>query len=117
MIVVNKIRKERIAAGRANLPTKEELEQVRWVRCCECGKHRALPKGVTLDEMLEMYGLQHVSGVVSSWIEESGGSVLENRRGDCACTGSARDPNAREPHEHRYDNICSLLGSTINKTQ
>lgn len=61
MAVVNKNRKERVAAGRANPPTKEELQQVHWIRCCECGKHRALPQGVTMDEMLEMYGLQHVS--------------------------------------------------------
>lgn len=59
--MVRRVRKVRVQRGKAISSTKEELGQIHWVRCCVCGKHRAMPKGVNLEEMLQVYGLQDVS--------------------------------------------------------
>lgn len=71
MQLVRKVRKDRVARGQAIASTREELEQIHWVRCCACGKYREMPKGVTLDEMLEVYGLQHVSELRSPTFDDS----------------------------------------------
>lgn len=46
---------------------REDLEEVHTIKCCECGKLRALPKLVKLDDMLEICKLQHVSDGVTFW--------------------------------------------------
>lgn len=87
MLSVKKVRNEWVKAGRANPPTEEDLEQVHWVRCCNCGKHRALPKGVTMEEMLEVYGQRRVSGIVGGLL---GGALV------CVSDGTKLIPLAFE---------------------
>lgn len=77
MRLVKMIRKRRVNSRRADPPTHEQLREVHWVRCCECGKYRALPQGVNMEEMLEVFGLQEVSRVVVWCVSDGAKFVSE----------------------------------------